>query len=81
MRILNPEPKRHIGNPPSSIPARKAGIFQVAATMVCGIFAIGAKGTWNKDGVTVTFAQVVIAALITLIVLVLGPVNNQASQM
>ena len=50
---------------------RKAGIFQVVATMFCGIFAIGAKGTWQKDGATVTFTQVIIAAAITLIVLVL----------
>lgn len=53
-------------------PTRKAGIFQVVATMFCGIFAIGAKGTWQKDGATVTFTQVIIAAAITLIVLVLA---------
>lgn len=53
-------------------PTRKAGIFQVVATMFCGIFAIGAKGTWQRDGATVTFTQVIIAAAITLIVLVLA---------
>lgn len=51
-------------------PSRKASVFQVAATMFCGIFAIGAKGTWHRDGATVTFAQVVIAAVVTLLVLV-----------
>ena len=40
--------------------------------MFCGIFAIGAKGTWQKDGATVTITQVIIAAAITLIVLVLA---------
>ena len=54
------------------LPPRKAGPWQVAATMFCGIFAIGAKGTWQKSGATVTFTQVVIGAAITLIVLISG---------
>ena len=40
--------------------------------MFCGIFAIGAKGTWQKSGATVTFRQVVIGAAITLVVLIAG---------
>ncbi len=56
----------------SDPPPRKAGPLQVAATMFCGIFAIGAKGTWQKSGATVTFRQVVIGAAITLIVLIAG---------
>ncbi|MBX9903110.1 MAG: DUF2970 domain-containing protein [Burkholderiales bacterium] len=57
----------------TSLPStRRASIFQVFATMFCGIFAIGAKGTWQKDGATITITQVIIAAAITLIVLVLG---------
>ncbi len=53
------------------VPARKAGPFQVAATMFCGIFAIGARGTWRRGGATVTFVQVVVGAAVTLAVLVL----------
>ena len=56
--------------PPPAEPPRKASIFQVAATMFCGIFAIGAKGTWHKDGATVTFGQVVIAGVVTAVVLI-----------
>lgn len=56
----------------SDPPPPKAGPLQVAATMFCGIFAIGAKGTWQKSGATVTFTQVVIGAAITLIVLITG---------
>ena len=55
---------------PESETPRKATILQVAATMFCGIFAIGAKGTWHRDGATVTFTQVVIAAVVTTLVLV-----------
>ncbi len=60
------EPERVAGD----LPSRKASPLQVAATMFCGIFAIGARGTWHKSGATVTFRQVVIGAAITLIVLV-----------
>ena len=52
-------------------PAHKAGPLQVAATMFCGIFAIGAKGTWHRAGATVTFRQVIIGAALTLLVLIL----------
>lgn len=52
-------------------PVHKAGPLQVAATMFCGIFAIGAKGTWHRAGATVTFRQVIIGAALTLLVLIL----------
>jgi hypothetical protein len=43
---------------------KKAGIGQVAATIFFGLFAIGKKNTWQKDGATVTLFQVVVGALI-----------------
>jgi hypothetical protein len=43
---------------------RRAGIRQVAATIFFALFAIGKKNTWQKDGATVTLAQVVIGAII-----------------
>jgi len=49
----------------------KASPWQVAKTMFCGIFAIGAKGTWHRAGATVTFRQVIIGAALTLLVLIL----------
>lgn len=55
----------------SHAPVHKAGPLQVAATMFCGIFAIGAKGTWHRAGATVTFRQVIIGAALTLLVLIL----------
>lgn len=36
----------------------KASVAQVAATIFFGLFAIGKKNTWEKDGVTVTPLQV-----------------------
>jgi hypothetical protein len=43
---------------------KRAGIRQVAATIFFALFAIGKKNTWQKDGATVTLAQVVIGAII-----------------
>ena len=68
---MKTEPKILKEESPPLPPTRRASIFQVIATMFCGIFAIGAKGTWQKNGATVTIPQVIIAAAITLIVLVL----------
>ena len=39
---------------------------QVAATIFFGLFAIGKKNTWQKDGATVTLFQVVLGALVGL---------------
>lgn len=50
--------------------ARKAGLRQVMATMFWGLLMIGKKGTWERDGATVTLRQVVLGALImTLLVI------------
>ena len=43
---------------------KKASIRQVAATIFFGLFAIGKKNTWQKDGATVTLFQVVVGALV-----------------
>lgn len=50
--------------------ARKAGARQVMATMVWGLLMIGKKGTWERDGATVTLRQVVMGALIMTIVVI-----------
>lgn len=51
-------------------PVRRAGPLQVAKTLFFGLFAIGMKGTWEKDGVQVTPGQIVVGALIGGVVLV-----------
>jgi hypothetical protein len=45
---------------------KKASMRQVAATIFFGLFAIGKKNTWQKDGATVTLFQVVLGALVGL---------------
>jgi len=45
-------------------PAKKAGLRQVAATLFWGLLMIGKKDTWERDGVTVTLAQMVIGGLL-----------------
>lgn len=56
----------------ASPPPRKprASIRQVAATIFFGLFAIGKKNTWQKDGATVSPLQVVIGALIGLVIVI-----------
>lgn len=49
---------------------RKAGIRQVAATIFFALIAIGKKGTWQKDGATVTLFQIVVGAAIGFVVIV-----------
>jgi hypothetical protein len=49
---------------------KKASVRQVAATIFFALFAIGKKGTWQKDGRTVTLAQVVVGALVGFAVVV-----------
>ena len=54
---------------PLPLPARaraKAGLGQVAATILFGLLMIGKRNTWEKDGVTVSLAQVVIGAIVGL---------------
>lgn len=52
-------------------PARRAGLLQVAKTLVFGLLAIGLKGTWNKDGVQVTTGQIVTGAIVAGVLLIL----------
>ncbi len=52
-------------------PAKKAGLLQVAATIFWGLFMIGRKGTWEKDGAIVSLPQVVIGAIIGAVLVVL----------
>ncbi len=51
-------------------PKKKAGIRQVAATIFFGLLMIGRKDTWQKDGATVSVAQVVVGAFVGLAVLI-----------
>ena len=51
-------------------PQKKASLGQVAATIFFGMLMIGRKGTWHRDGATVTFAQVVVGAFAGLAVVV-----------
>ena len=64
--VVDPEPPTTESTPP-----RRAGLLQVAKTMFFGLFAIGMKGTIEKDGVRVTPGQIVVGAVIGGIVLVL----------
>lgn len=49
---------------------KKASIRQVAATIFFALIAIGKKGTWHKDGATVTLFQIVVGAAIGFVVIV-----------
>ena len=62
---------------PASPPLReaKASVAQVAATIFFGLFAIGKKNTWEKDGVTVTPFQVVVGALVGLLVVLVALIS------
>jgi len=52
--------------------AKKAGLRQVAATVFWGLMMVGKKGTWERDGATVTLRQVVLgAAVMTVLVIAL----------
>jgi hypothetical protein len=46
------------------VPAKKASLGQVAATMFWALCMIGKKGTWERDGVKLSLTQVIIGALI-----------------
>ena len=63
-------PSEPEADPEKKPPVRRAGPLQVAKTMFFGLFAIGMKGTWEKDGVKVTPGQIVVGAFIGGIVLV-----------
>ncbi|MGE0560131.1 MAG: DUF2970 domain-containing protein [Burkholderiales bacterium] len=50
--------------------AKKAGVAQVMATMFWALCMIGKKGTWERDGATLTPLQVVVGALLTMLVVI-----------
>ena len=52
---------------PDSSP-KKAGWLQVARTIFWGLFMIGRKGTWEKDGAVVSLPQIIVGAFIGLVV-------------
>jgi hypothetical protein len=58
--------------PPDTEPpaVTRAGIAQVAATLFWGMVMIGRRGTWEKDGATVTMGQMIVGAVIAGIVVV-----------
>ena len=49
---------------------RRASWSQVASTMFWALFMIGKKGTWERDGVTITLGQAVIGAIVAGVVVV-----------
>lgn len=51
-------------------PAKKAGVAQVMATMFWGLLMIGRKGTWERDGATLTLRQVIIGALVMTVIVI-----------
>jgi|CXWL01.1.fsa_nt_gi hypothetical protein len=57
-------------NEPDVPAKKKASLGQVAATIFFGLFMIGRKDTWHRDGATVSFAQVVVGAFIGLAIVV-----------
>jgi hypothetical protein len=64
-----PSTKREIDRDGGPV-LKKAGLRQVASTMFWGLLMIGKKGTWEKDGATITLFQAVVGAVITGIVVV-----------
>lgn len=57
--------------PPDKPPvAQKAGARQVMATMFWGLLMIGKKGTWERNGATVTPMQVIVGAAVTAMVVI-----------
>ena len=69
-RIEKLKASSNSSRPVSPRPARKAGIRQVAATMLWGLCMIGKKDTWERDGATVTLPQVVIGAAVATVVVI-----------
>jgi len=65
---LNPKPPDLQELP---APTKKAGLLQVVSTIFWGLFMIGRKGTWEKDGAVVSMPQMVVGALVGGVVVVL----------
>lgn len=51
-------------------PRKKASIGQVAATMFWALFMIGKKGTWERDGATLTMVQAVVGGIVMCVIVV-----------
>lgn len=50
--------------------SKKAGWSQVMATMFWALLMIGKKGTWERNGATISLPQVIVGALVmTLLVI------------
>ncbi len=60
------------GSPEATQKAKRAGVAQVAKTLVFGLFAIGMKGTWEREGVRVTPGQIVVGALVGGVLLIVA---------
>ena len=56
--------------PEPAVTAKKAGWRQVMATMIWGLMMIGKKGTWERDGATLSMGQVVVGALIMTVIVI-----------
>ncbi len=54
---------------PAAVP-QKAGLAQVIATMFWGLCMIGKKGTWERNGATLTMGQVIVGALVMTVVVI-----------
>jgi hypothetical protein len=57
--------------PPTPVtPPKKAGLAQIIATMFWALCMIGKKGTWERDGATLTMGQVVAGAVVITVVVI-----------
>jgi hypothetical protein len=70
MNQTPPDPSRDPATAPAEQKLRRAGPLQVAKTMFFGLFAIGMKGTIEKDGAKVTPGQLVVGGILGGILLV-----------
>jgi hypothetical protein len=51
-------------------PRKKAGLAQIIATMFWALCMIGKKGTWERDGATLTMGQVIAGAVVMTVVVI-----------
>lgn len=58
------------GRAAEAAPRKRASIGQVAATIFFGLLMIGRRDTWQKEGATVSFGQVVVGSFVGLAVVV-----------
>ncbi len=57
-------------SPEPATAAKKAGWRQVMATMFWGLMMIGKKGTWERDGATLSIRQLIGGALIMTVIVI-----------